>query len=105
MALLLRATRNGTLPFMDDFLKMDIFFAVATAAVVVVAVLISLAILRILRILTYVERVSETVSDEAERIRADIDEARANIRKEGFKMAHLMRFVRSSVQRFFTRRG
>lgn len=89
---------------MDEFLKMDIFFVVATVAVVVVAGLLSYAIYRVIRILRYVEQLSETVSGEATLIRADIDDVRANIRKEGFKMAHLARFVRNTVKGFVKRR-
>lgn len=85
---------------MEDFLKMDIFFAVTTVAVVVIGGLLAWALVRIVRILGNVEKLSETVSAEAQLIRGDIDDARANIRAEGFKWAHLSRFARNSVKRF-----
>ncbi len=85
---------------MDDFLKMDIFFAVSTLAVVVVAGLIAYALVRILRILRNVEKLSETVTEEAQLIRSDIGDMRSHVRAEGFKWAHLARFARASVKRF-----
>jgi hypothetical protein len=85
---------------MDDFLKMDIFFVVATIAVVVVGALVAYALVRLLRILRNVEKLSETVSTEAQFIRTDIDDMRTNIRAEGFKWAHLSRFARASAKRF-----
>lgn len=85
---------------MDDFLKMDIFFAVATLSTVVVAGLTAYALVRILRILRNVEKLSDTVTEEAQLIRGDIDEMRERVKAEGFKWAHLSRFMRSSVKRF-----
>lgn len=89
---------------MDEFLKMDIFFIVSTVAVVVVAGLIAYAVFRVIKILRYVERLTETVSEEAQLIRADIDDARASVKAEGFKWATLMRFARGSVKRFVTKK-
>lgn len=84
---------------MDEFLKMDIFFFVTTLAVVIVAALAAYALYLIVRILRNVERLSETVSDEAVLIKGDLDDMRAQVRAEGFKWAHLARFARSQLTR------
>lgn len=65
---------------MDDFLKMDIFFGVTTVAIVVVSILLALVLIRLLRILKTVDEVSEIVQEEAEDIRDDLREARANVK-------------------------
>ncbi len=67
---------------MDDFLKMDIFFGVTTVAVVVVSVLLALVLIRLLKILKTVDDVSEIVHEEAEEIRDDIREVRAQVKTE-----------------------
>lgn len=84
---------------MDDFLKMDIFFVVATIGIVVLTGLTAYALFLVVRILRNVERLSETVSDEALLIKADIDEMRTQVRAEGFKWVHIARFARSQVAR------
>jgi len=88
---------------MDEFLKMDIFFVVATIALAIVAVLLIVALLSVLRILRYVEKISETVSDEAQLMRSDISDLRSSVREEGFKLKHLSKFVQGSAKRFLVR--
>lgn len=56
---------------MDQFLKMDIFFVVATLSLLLITALISFAIWRLLRILKHVERIAEVAGKEAEHIRED----------------------------------
>lgn len=85
---------------MNEFLKMDIFFVVSTIAVVVVSVLVAYALIRILRILRSVEQISETVSDEAVLVRADVAQLRHNVRQEGFKLKHMSRFAQAAAKRF-----
>lgn len=75
---------------MDDFLKMDIFFGVTTVAVVVVSVLLALVLIRLLRILKTVDEVSEIVQEEAEEIRDDIREVRANVKAEAVKVGQVL---------------
>lgn len=89
---------------MDEFLKMDVFFVVSTIAVVVVAGLLSYAIYRAIRILHTLERISHTVSDEADLIRSDIQEARLAARAEGYRFLGLARGVRRLAQRLLMRK-
>ncbi len=89
---------------MNEFLKMDIFFVVSTVAVVVVALLLAYAIYRAIRILHKVERISDTVTEEAELIRADIDEARLAARREGYRFAGLVRGIRVFLDRMTKRK-
>jgi hypothetical protein len=88
---------------MDDFLKMDVFFIVATLAVVVLTVLIGFVLLRVYRILGYIERISEEVKEESAEVRADIAQLRTTFKKEGIQLALITRFVRKFLQRFFTK--
>ncbi|MES2668329.1 MAG: hypothetical protein V4644_01395 [Patescibacteria group bacterium] len=88
---------------MDDFLKMDIFFGVTTVAVLVVSVLLVMVLLRLLRILKTVDEVSEIVQGEAEEIRDDIREVRANVKAElagaGKAISMLTSFVKPRERR------
>jgi len=64
---------------MDEFLKMDIFFVIASLCILVVSALISFAIWRLLRILKYVERIAEVAGKEAEHLREDAAYMRGRI--------------------------
>lgn len=77
---------------MSEFLKMDIFFAVATAAVVILGAFAAVALYYVIRILRNVEHLTTLVSLEGERIREDIAELRASVRREGFKWLRITRF-------------
>lgn len=59
---------------MDEFLKMDIFFVVATVATIVLTVLGALVLLSVLRILKRVEEISAMVSEEGKELRAEFKE-------------------------------
>jgi len=75
---------------MDNFLKMDIFFAVTTVAVVVIAVLLSMVLIRLLRVLDKVEQVTTLVHEESEQIRNDIREVRARVKEEAVSAGKLL---------------
>ncbi len=84
---------------MDSFLKMDIFFIVTTCAVVILTVLLGLVTWRIFRILEHVEHISEQAAREADALRVDLAELRGSIKREGFALAQIARFVKSLVVR------
>ncbi len=88
---------------MDDFLKMDIFFVVATIAAVVFAALLSYALVLIIRILRNVERVSQVVEEEAQLLKGDIDEMRVKVRSNRLGWKDVSAFFRSIIKRLFSR--
>ncbi len=56
---------------MDSFLKMDIFFVVATVVTLVIGVLIAFVVWKLLRILEHVERIAAIAGKEAEHLSQD----------------------------------
>ncbi len=86
---------------MDEFLKMDIFFVVATGAVILVTLLVVFILVLVARILRNVDRISETVSEEVTLLRTDVADLRGHVRNEGVKARHFLRFFQSAVKRFF----
>lgn len=77
---------------MEDFLKMDVFFVVTTAAVFLGGVLCAVALVYIIRILKSVDHVAQNVSDESDEVRGDLGVLRAKIREEGVKIKHFSEF-------------
>jgi hypothetical protein len=67
---------------MTDFLKADIFFFVSSISFVILAILAIVAIIYVIRILKNVDQISENAKNEAEKISADLDEARLELRSD-----------------------
>lgn len=84
---------------MNQFLEMNIFFAVTTLVVIAIGVSLAFVLMRIWRILGHVEKISRDVSEESNLLRVDIADLRANIKAEGFKLKHLGKFYSSTLGR------
>jgi hypothetical protein len=72
---------------MNEFFKMDVFFVVTTAVVVVLGVLVAYILWRLERVLRHIEHISEQVAKESELLRQDFAGVRNDIRngKNRFK--------------------
>ncbi len=77
---------------MDDFLKMDIFFAVTTAVVLLFGVFSCVVLFYIIKILRNATHVMDNVSEESDILREDIAVLRENIHEEGLKVKHIVEF-------------
>lgn len=77
---------------MDDFLKMDVFFVVTTAVVLIGGVICMVALYYLIRVLRSVDRLMKNISEESDNIREDIALLRAKAREEGMKWKHLLDF-------------
>ena len=80
---------------MDDFLRMDIFFVVTTAVVVLGGALCVVALVYIIKILRSVDHVARNVSEESDNVRGDVAILRQKIRDEGMKVKHFTDLFRS----------
>ncbi len=78
---------------MDDFLKMDVFFAITTVAVLVLSVLVGYVLVRVLRILKSLERIVLLAEKETELVREDLVHLREKVSKEGLKLRHIVGFL------------
>jgi predicted RND superfamily exporter protein len=68
---------------MNEFLKMDIFFVVATVALVVFVLMLCVALWYMIKILRSISHVADTIDEETESIKEDLDEARASVKRKG----------------------
>ncbi len=68
---------------MSEFLKMDIFFVIATIGFVVFAVLVICALWYVVKILRTINRVADSVEEEATAIKEDLHEARESMKRQG----------------------
>ena len=84
---------------MNDFLKMDIFFFVATLGVVVLTFLAAYVLWRLGRILTHIEHISKQVAIESDMVRQDIAEMRNEIRHGKGRLKSLFGFLKKSGSR------
>ena len=84
---------------MDEFLKMDIFFVVATAAVVVLAFFTAFVLWRLERVLKNIEHISEQVALESDTIREDLAGMRDDVRRGKGRLKSLFGFLKKTSKR------
>ncbi|HEY0010660.1 MAG TPA: hypothetical protein VGB97_01950 [Candidatus Paceibacterota bacterium] len=84
---------------MEDFLKMDIFFVVATVVMTLIGALVVVALVYAVRFLRTLNRVGDEFAEEAKAIREDVRAARARVKEEGFRAASLFSLFGKSVKR------
>ena len=68
---------------MSEFFKMDFFFVVATIGFIVLAILLCIALWYVVQLLRTMNHLAETVDEEAQAIKGDLDDARASIKRQG----------------------
>lgn len=90
---------------MDSFLKMDVFFVVATCATVVISILLTLVLLRVLRILKKIDDVTSLVRDGSEQLLEDIASVREKVQEGGMRIGHLFGFLSGVKKRKRTKRS
>ncbi len=72
---------------MDDFLKMDIFFVVATLATIILTAFAALALFHAVRVMKGMDRILGEIEEETRALRADIGSVREAARTEGAKLS------------------
>ncbi|MDB5245189.1 MAG: hypothetical protein JWN90_294 [Parcubacteria group bacterium] len=77
---------------------MDIFFVVATIALVIVGILVCVVLVYVARFLNTANRIAVEVEEETGAIRADIDEMRDGI-KRGLRFVPLFSFFGKTAKR------
>jgi uncharacterized protein YoxC len=77
---------------MNEFYKMDVFFFVATVAVVILALLLAVLIIYIIKISRDIKYISQKAKSEADLIAQDLSDLRENVKERGMKMKYLWSF-------------
>ena len=89
---------------MDEFLKMDTFFVIASIGFVVLIVLVAVALYFVIRLVRTLNRVALTVEEEAHALKSDLDDARASIRRGGNGLLSLFGFAGKTGKRLLTKK-
>jgi uncharacterized protein YoxC len=88
---------------MSEFLKMDIFFVVATIASVVVALLFCAVLYYLARFLKTLDRIAGSIEEETDAIRKDIDEVRKSMKKNTVRANSLISLFGKTITRYLGR--
>jgi hypothetical protein len=83
---------------MTDFTQMHIFFAVTTAAVILLTALTCGVLVALMRFFVTLNRIAQNVHEEAEEIRADLNELREDV-KRGFRFVPFFNFFSKTAKR------
>jgi|CXWL01.1.fsa_nt_gi uncharacterized membrane protein (DUF106 family) len=89
---------------MNEFLKMDVFFVVTTVIAIIVGILVCVVLYYFARFLRTLNRIADEIEEETQVIRADIREARDNIKREGVRLRDLFSFFGKSARKMVSRK-
>lgn len=88
---------------MNDFLKMDIFFVVATLVTLLIGGLLGLAIYKVIKILETVRKITDLVQEEVLETKQDLRELRGFIREKNFTFSKVISFLKRYGKRIVRR--
>lgn len=84
---------------MEGVLKSDIFFVIASLAVIVISVLAVAALFYVVMILRDIKEVSRKIKEESALIGEDFRELRAALRREGIKVKLFWDFLKKLTKK------
>ncbi|MEK7162010.1 MAG: hypothetical protein AAB729_04975 [Patescibacteria group bacterium] len=77
---------------MSEFAKMDIFFVITSAAVILLGILLAVLIIYIIKISRDIKYISQRAKSEADLISQDLSELRQNVKDKGAKLKFFASF-------------
>ena len=83
---------------MNEFVKMDVFFIIASTAAILLTVLLVILLIYLIRLIRDAKFIVNKAKVEAELLSEDIRDLRQNV-KNGFKIKHLLSFFGSIAKR------
>jgi uncharacterized protein YoxC len=84
---------------MNEFLKMDVFFAITSVVTIILAVLIIILLVYLIKFVKNIKYISDKARTETDNLSQDIQTLRENIHREGFKVKHVLSFFGSIIKR------
>ena len=84
---------------MNEFYKMDIFFVVTTAAVILLAILLAIVLVYVIKIMNDIKYISGKAKNETDKLSEDMDDLRAKVRTEGLKFSGAYEFFQKILKR------
>lgn len=85
--------------YMNEFLKMDVFFVIASAAVIVLAVFLAILLYYLIGFAGNLKYISDKARAEADNLAQDLQDLRASVRSGGFKLKSALDFFKNFYQR------
>ena len=84
---------------MNEFLKMDIFFVIASASAIILTSLLVVILVYVIKFVRNLKYISDKARTETDNLTQDIQTLRGNIKTQGFKLKHLLGFFDSIINR------
>ncbi len=84
---------------MNEFLKMNIFFVIASIAAIILTILAVILLVYLIKFIKNVKYISDKARTEADNLSFDIQDLRKNVRSHGFKLKYLLNFLRSIIKK------
>ena len=83
---------------------MDSFFVISTIGFIVLAILLGIVLFYVIQLLRTLNRVADTVEEEATALKGDFDQARASIKRGGSGLLSLFGFAGKTGKRLLAKK-
>ncbi len=80
---------------METLIHADIFFFISTIALIIISIGLVIAVIYVIKILHNIFHVSEKVKEGSDEILSDIQNLRADVKTQGFRVQYVMGFIKS----------
>ena len=84
---------------MNEFLKMDIFFFIASISGGILAILFAILLIYLIKIIRDLKYISGKAKIEADNLAQDIENLRQGVKKKGFQLMHAINFFRNIIKK------
>lgn len=82
---------------MNEFVKMDVFFVIASTATIFLTILLVILLVYLIKFSKNLKDISVIMKTEAGKLNEDIENLRGNLRSTGFKLKHVFNFFKSII--------
>lgn len=87
---------------MDEFLKMDIFFFIASICTAILTVLLAIALFYLIALIRDLKYISGKAKTEADNLSQDIENLRQSVKQKGSQLMRLVNFFSAIIKRIRT---
>lgn len=84
---------------MSEFIKMDVFFFIASIGTSILTILLVIALIRLIALIRDLKYISNKAKTEANNLSEDIENLRQNVKKKGVELKHVVNFLSTIIKR------
>lgn len=84
---------------MNEFLKMDIFFFIASIGAGILTIILAITLIYLIVLIRDLKYISNKAKTEADNLSQDIENLRQSVKKRGLQLIHAVNFFSTIIKR------